>query len=711
LEGSVVVLRLYAETDSHIEQNNYTDYPYPVCLFSDTETISCRYALACTESEQCLGSISYDANQEEHPGYTGTNAHPGGCGFYEQQICCNSTGGTPPPPKQYNITLNVTSPLNDSVWPTGASIKLNYTAESLNANLTESWYQLDTETPVKLGCEYYKQVPRGSDIVHICNYSTIILPPSDGTHILRINATNEKAKTNSTTVWFHVNVRDGENPSTTIYSPVQDGEYAEGSIQLNYSAEDCVERATAAYTKNRPCSMPGKIDSCWYVLEKDGSRNGIKIPLPACDNTTLNLLAGQYNLTVYANDTIGNVCLEPDHPRCAGRSGAGYWPCCDRRMFTVTRENQPPEPLPESLVNPLDPYQFNETFNISWSGTGPIKCYMIQYNYSKNDAGSGWRNITFPGDINCTTLKDWIFDSGEYIDDDNGPSGYKIEFRSRALATNGSWEKEHSKPDTSTTVYLPRLIQIWVIDMFGNILSSPQTDNYYGAMTTAGINVTINVRKKVDPLDIITINYAAHAPGDSPEDWVWQKVECPDVTKAVSADECNVTVGPYKNETMVHYNITAVKKGELDENLPPEGHFYFTMFKHPVVQFLIKELYMNIGRSEFVPIKVRNIMSKPYEAQLELPQTDPAVLVFEDGNVTWKHKLNGQEEMLIYAKVLPTSKTEIYTVGITGRLGIFTDRDEISISVIFPPNFPEFQWWAIIALIAVAGLVYWKFVK
>lgn len=75
-------------------------------------------------------------------------------------------------------------------------------------------------------------------------------------------------------------------PCVTLQFPQSDTEYTTSTIDLNYTATDNVA-----------------IDSCWYT-----DASGANQTLPGCANSTLTFPAsGNYNITVYANDTSGNI--------------------------------------------------------------------------------------------------------------------------------------------------------------------------------------------------------------------------------------------------------------------------------------------------------------------------------------------------------------------------------------------------------------------
>ena len=83
----------------------------------------------------------------------------------------------------------------------------------------------------------------------------------------------------------HTIIIDLTSPAVNITSPANSTTYnTTFNIPLNFTATDSIG-----------------IDSCWYVLNAGGA-----VPIPGCLNTTINVSAGQNNLTVYANDTAGN---------------------------------------------------------------------------------------------------------------------------------------------------------------------------------------------------------------------------------------------------------------------------------------------------------------------------------------------------------------------------------------------------------------------
>ena len=157
---------------------------------------------------------------------------------------------------------------------------------------------------------------------------------------------------------------DTTNPEITIESPEQGRYYNESSVDLNYTVSDNVE-----------------VNNCWYTLESgtdgitipsviDGIGDGI--PLEYCSNITLTGLSdGEYEITVYVNDTSGNE-----------NSSA--------RDFTVDTTN------PDiSIQNPEEGKWYTSS--------------SVGVNFTVNDTnlGSCWFNLTNENkeddDVPCTT--------------------------------------------------------------------------------------------------------------------------------------------------------------------------------------------------------------------------------------------------------------------------------------------------------------------
>ncbi|MFB6088373.1 MAG: hypothetical protein ABEK36_01190, partial [Candidatus Aenigmatarchaeota archaeon] len=112
-------------------------------------------------------------------------------------------------------------------------------------------------------------------------YSTT-LTKSDGNHQLSVSCEDNNTATSSDSVSYTV---DTTAPSITIEKPTESYERTE--VPVNYTTND----ATSS------------VDKCWYSIDS-GANNTIA----GCSNTSVSTgTVGEHNLTLYANDTVGNV--------------------------------------------------------------------------------------------------------------------------------------------------------------------------------------------------------------------------------------------------------------------------------------------------------------------------------------------------------------------------------------------------------------------
>lgn len=136
-------------------------------------------------------------------------------------------------------------------------------------NYTESYRNT---TILKVGNATYNMT---CNITH-CYYNTTI---SSGSYTANVSMTDNAS---NTAILGNINFTvDNTAPTITIQSP-SNTTYNRTNISLNYTV------------------VEANIDKCWYSL------NGANTTLAGCANTTINASEGSNNLTIYANDTIGN---------------------------------------------------------------------------------------------------------------------------------------------------------------------------------------------------------------------------------------------------------------------------------------------------------------------------------------------------------------------------------------------------------------------
>ncbi|NOX71602.1 MAG: S8 family serine peptidase [Candidatus Micrarchaeota archaeon] len=193
---------------------------------------------------------------------TGVVLHDSGSNFNYSRIDVDAAADSLIPP-----SITVESPINGSLHPAHADF--NFTSdESLNT----SWMQVDSEGIVYLSndTDYHWYYTTYNDL-------------ASGAHNVTFYANDPWGNQNQTTVWFDV---DAQAPSITIYYPWNITILKNESIDLNYTVSDAGT----------------SVNSCWYSLD-----NGANISLPSCLNVTFDAAEGEHNITIYANDSVGNI--------------------------------------------------------------------------------------------------------------------------------------------------------------------------------------------------------------------------------------------------------------------------------------------------------------------------------------------------------------------------------------------------------------------
>jgi M6 family metalloprotease-like protein/PGF-pre-PGF domain-containing protein len=157
------------------------------------------------------------------------------------------------------LVITMTSPANRTYATT--NISLNYTTTQ---QPDSCWYRLNA----------------GGNIT-ITGNTTFLASDNQQNNIQLFCNDTEGSVKNSSLVYFTV---DTSSPSIVLSSP-SNTTYATDNISLNYTVSDNMV-----------------LDSCWYT-----DVNGSDTSLTNCQNTTFIANQGQNNISVYVNDTAGNV--------------------------------------------------------------------------------------------------------------------------------------------------------------------------------------------------------------------------------------------------------------------------------------------------------------------------------------------------------------------------------------------------------------------
>ena len=169
------------------------------------------------------------------------------------------------------INIDFYSPINGKIYNT-TKILLNFSVQGDN-NVSFVGYSVDNGSFTYFG-------PYNTPVV---NFSQI-LTLEEGRHIIEIfmNSSIDNTKVTKSRNF----IIDITPPNITVYLP--NGSYNRNeSLPLNYTVND---------------SLSG-IDTCWFSVD-----NGSNIIIANCQNTTFNVSGdGNHSLTLYANDSAGNV--------------------------------------------------------------------------------------------------------------------------------------------------------------------------------------------------------------------------------------------------------------------------------------------------------------------------------------------------------------------------------------------------------------------
>ncbi|MBU0586227.1 hypothetical protein KJ780_01830, partial [Candidatus Micrarchaeota archaeon] len=220
-----------------------------------------------------------------------------------------------------SFTINQNAPLVEIQSPTDrayndSNISINYTAWDSDG-IDQCWYSIDLNSSIALpGCT-----------------NTTMPALSNGSHTIIISANDTLGNIGASAVSFRIGEEiptlsiSIQNPTNTTYNNT--------NISLNYTT-------TGA-------------SSCWYIMNSNPP-----LVLPSCTNTTFNATIGANNITVFANNTQGNITNSTVY-------------------FTVsTPEMGVMDVLP---ISPPDSYSTNQTTNtFTWKAVGSFQnasCQLI----------------------------------------------------------------------------------------------------------------------------------------------------------------------------------------------------------------------------------------------------------------------------------------------------------------------------------------------
>jgi len=164
-----------------------------------------------------------------------------------------------------NPNINIITPENNTN-STENGLDINYTVS--DANLESCWYSNDTYA--------------GNESL-TCGDNITSVAWAEGQHNITIWANDSAGNENSSSVSFMI---DSINPAINITYPINNITYSVNTLDINYTISDA------------------NLQSCWYSNDTYSGN----VTLTGCANiTSVAWAEGQHNVTIYANDTFGNI--------------------------------------------------------------------------------------------------------------------------------------------------------------------------------------------------------------------------------------------------------------------------------------------------------------------------------------------------------------------------------------------------------------------
>jgi|GEM_PF-4468922 len=290
------------------------------------------------------------------------------------------------PAGSYSYVCSVQQTANYAGSSTSATFVINKATTTLTLDALPSW-NVDEGNQTTVSCSannnevllslYRNSLQVASGYGSISETATL---PA-GSYVYVCNTTGSQNYTSaSTSNTLTVSaLPDTTSPVVNIISP-ENTTYSTSLIELNYTATDNVA-----------------ISSCWYDL------NGNITQLPGCQNTTLTLSDGFYTLTVYANDTSGNV----------GSAQVAF------TIITVQPDTTPP--TINSIIDAPDPVTQgnNITFTANVTDNAAVDTVLIEIqgtNYTMGFVGNDLWEFVF----NTSSLAPGIYSYVVYANDTSG---------------------------------------------------------------------------------------------------------------------------------------------------------------------------------------------------------------------------------------------------------------------------------------------------
>ena len=256
IDSSNPTISINAPSNHLNSTNNSVHINYTV---SDVHLTSCWYSndsmLTNTTLQNCANITTLIWSEGEHNLTIWANDTNGN----ENSSSLNFRIDTSEP------TLTVLDPSNNSI---SLDSSLNVTFTASDPNLDSCWYSNDS-------------MLQNTTLASCANITTVIW--SEGEHNVSFWANDSVGNINTADVTFTI---DLSAPSISIATPNNNSNHVNSSLSLTFDAAD------------------SNLESCWYSNDSMLTNT----TLASCANiTSVSWSEGQHNITIWANDTAGNI--------------------------------------------------------------------------------------------------------------------------------------------------------------------------------------------------------------------------------------------------------------------------------------------------------------------------------------------------------------------------------------------------------------------
>lgn len=410
---------------------------------------------------------------------------------------------------------------------------------------------------------------------------------------------------------------------------------------------------------------------------------------PASTSTICTTLAeGVLELTCAVNDTAGNV----------GPTSAPE---------TVTIDLTPPQM--GTFIQPAKPWANTVPFILQWNVTDDAGSgfdsgiAFANVEWSDVSAAGPWQNVTASGTFNLlTTAVSW----GDDAIDNGDPlkasiaEGDTFWFRARGK-DNVGWTGVFTAPPFNVTIdTIPPTITVVARDQTGAILTDP---------VLAGV-VTVNITSTATDAGS---GIAVHR--------IW--AQWTDNGIFVTSQDCGpseycelvIPVGS-KDEIVYWAEATDVAGNKAET---PQ----VVLATHPLANFVTEDVLLVLGSSAILDVQVRNLAPAKLDTlTLTLSGYQPAGFIAEggEGDFTDYTILAGGAGVQIEnlqaggrgtfkVQVISSDPEDSSDLNLTAVASSgLTDKDVAHVSIGLPASFSGLTDWAILLLVALAGLVYYR---